>query len=67
MCSLTPVNGGFQSGVRVACDVGTPVSTFHVTDDLGKGLLRIYVDDRLVERHIYDPDTGMLKKSTLKR
>jgi len=67
MCSLTPVNSGFQSGARVACDVGRPVHTFRVTDDLDKGLLRIYVDDRLVEKHVYDPDTGMLKKSTLKR
>lgn len=59
-CSLTPVNAGFQSGVRVSCDVATP-HTFRATDDLHKGLLRIYVDDRLVETHAYDPDTGILR------
>ena len=57
------MSGGFQSGVRVACDAGTPVRTFRATDDLNKGLLRIYVDGRVLEEHVYDPDTGSLTKS----
>ena len=64
-CRLTPVSGGFQSGIEITCDNGSPRQLIHVEDDIQAGHLRVFRDDKVVEEHLYDPDNGVLKRSVL--
>jgi len=64
-CRLTPVAGGFQSGVDVSCDPSGMRLVVRAEDDTATGALRIYRNERLVEEHRYDPDNGVLVSSRM--
>lgn len=65
MCRLSPVSGGFQSGVEVACDNGVATERIRAEDDILAGRLSVFRNDELMEEHTYDPDNGTLKRSEL--
>jgi hypothetical protein len=62
-CRFAPVSGGFQSGVDLHCDNGMSVRRVRAEDDVHHARLRLYINARLAEEHLYDPDTGALRSS----
>jgi hypothetical protein len=60
-CRFTPLAKGFDSGVSLACDKGTPKLRVRAEDNLETGVLRVFLDDRLRNEYQYDPDTAALK------
>ena len=64
-CQLQPVAQGFQSGVDVLCTVGGYHHRVRAEDDVDAGRIRVFVDDRLREEHMYDVDSGSLLSSKI--
>ena len=62
-CRFTPVSRGFQTGVNLACDNGTPPLRVRADDDSDRGKLRLYLDGRLAQVFRYDVDTGRLTRT----
>jgi hypothetical protein len=64
-CRFTPVQGGFHTGVDLICDKGNGRRRIRAEDDIDQGRMSIYVNDRLVEQHLYDRDNGVLERSEI--
>lgn len=58
-CRFRPLVGGFDSGVHLSCS-GQREVRLRAEDDISSGTLRVFLDDKMVEQHRYDTDTGEL-------
>jgi hypothetical protein len=65
VCRFTPVVGGFHTGVDLACRNGAYRRRIRAEDDIDLGRLRLFLNERLVEEYIYDPDNGVLERSEI--
>jgi len=62
-CLLTPIKGGFDSGVRLSCDNGQPTLRIRATDDPIAGRIRLFLNQRPSMDYRYDVDTGAILSS----
>lgn len=59
-CLISPISGGFDSGVTVTCDNGTSPVSIRATDDPALEILILYRDGRAETEYRYDTDTGAI-------
>lgn len=61
-CDFGAIGGSFRNGVALSC-AGNAPRLIRAETDLGRGETRVFVNDAIIVRHLFDPDSRQLLRT----